>query len=334
MFFRSKIFYFLACFVVVAHSNSLLYASTSPVDLESGVKLPGLVNPSPANSSLANQQLLSPSPVSPQITGIELAIRQTDIETGGEQNEESKENLPTINDEVDSEFATSGLESYTGCSFCCWNCLYASLEDFEVGAHGISTILAASAEFMPENWKMQFVVYSIQALMLANLCQKMYSLSEKMVAIKGKRKIELKRRNKINKEDAENDEENDESKQRPILINGIDASKNTTIYATEFLANCLSCCAVARNILWDQIAVWSILCQCISGSILNFSQAVDSPSLRSNYILIGTLFGVAGTSLHTYAKLLKRKTKDAETLAINASKAVRYKKRMRKLESK
>lgn len=333
MYIKNRSIHFLASIMTVLHVISLSHATTFTDDLEAATRQTSKITMQSESIERPSSVIMQPTEISQRST-IQLFTRQTapenviisDIERGLEHKDDSEEFFSIVNQESNSEFATPCLETYTGCSFFCWNCLNISLEDLEVAAHGISTILAASAEFMSENWKMQFVVYSIQALMLANLFHKIYSLSEKMIVIKGKKKIELQKRNIINAQ-------HDADEQSPILINGIDASKNTTIYATQSLANCFSCCAVARNILWDQVAVWSTLCQCVSGSILNFSQTVSSSS-RSNYILIGTLFGVAGTILHTYAKLLKRKTKEAETLAINALKSVKHKQRMRNLDSR
>ncbi|MES2252707.1 MAG: hypothetical protein V4482_03375 [Pseudomonadota bacterium] len=220
----------------------------------------------------------------------------------------------------DIPFATPCLEYYIGGSVMCWNGLSSVLEDMEILAEAASTGLAACTQFVGTDSTAKFVAYSIQAVLIANLFHKFYTLSEKLVVIQEKRKLTLKQQNQL-------DLKNNLDPHSVILINGVDAAQNKDVYATEVLANYYSCCAVSRNILVDQIGVLSLFCRCLAGSILNYSQILNAND-RSGYLLMGTLFGVVATVSHAYTKILIAKTKDWEIKALNARGYVQYEKRM------
>jgi hypothetical protein len=244
---------------------------------------------------------------------------QSDIETGGHNN--TDDGLSVLARENDDVFATPALEQYTGCMFAYWSCLHIFLEDLELVFGGFSSILSGSAEYLPVAYRSSLVAYSIQSLMLASLFHKLYALSEKIVHLKSLKKLQLQKQNQINLK-------NEMDENMPILINGVDAALNTSVYATERSANCLSCCAVARNILLDQISICSIISHFSSGIFLTNSQII-SPEKRSYCIMIATVLGILGSTLHAYVRILERKTRETENAAINHSAYVRYKKKQR-----
>ena len=224
---------------------------------------------------------------------------------------------PVLFGNTEISFSNPTLEYYTKKSAICWNFIYSWLEDLEYLFLSAGTGLTVCTQFVKNDYKTQFVVYAIQASMVANTLHKFHSFAQKVVAIREKQALMYEAHNALNKQ-------RDEDQNAKIFINGIEASKNKEVFASKGLASYFNCCATCRNIMWDQVGAFAILCEASSSSILNFSQTVDV-SKRPGYFLVATLFGLAGTFFHSYAKILANKTKEAEKKANASANYIRYK---------
>ncbi len=220
----------------------------------------------------------------------------------------------------DITFSTPCLERYSKASAIGWNFLYSWLKDLEYFAIASATGLTTCANFFKSDTQVKFVVYAIQLHIVASILLKLHAYSEKVMPVREKQALAYEKQNKLNLiKEADNIS--------PILINGVDASKNEEVFSTPCMAGYYGCVAVGLNILWDQIGVLYIICDAFAGSILNYTQLLDEKE-RAKYVVVATLFGVAGAFFHSYAKHLEKKTKIIEKKAENASNYVKHKKRM------
>lgn len=220
----------------------------------------------------------------------------------------------------DITFSTPGLERYAKGSAIVWNFLYSWLKDLEYFAIASATGLATCANFFKSETQVKFVVYAIQLHIVASILLKLHAYSEKVVPVREKQALAYEKQNKLNRI-------KEADCTSPILINGVDASKNEEVFSTPCMAGYYGCVAVGINILWDQIGVLYIICDAFAGSILNYTQLLDDKE-RAKYVVVATLFGVAGAFFHSYAKHLEKKTKIIEKKAENAASFVKYKQRI------
>ena len=112
---------------------------------------------------------------------------------------------------------------------------------------------------------------------------------------------------------------------RPLLIDGKDISENEEYYVSESSACFYNFCATYRNIAWDQMGIFAILCRVLGNSIVAFSLQNKSET----YLFAATLLRVAGTACHLYAKSLSKNTKEMEKKAIDSANYIEYKERAR-----